>query len=261
MHRRDIFDNGRRRAQYFLRLHALLQDRRQRGIRHDWARNFKRVMHWPQRERVNRIDGRQAILVLREGAGLGPEHFREETLSELLRAALVDIVSALDRYCHELVVSRIVKALGRSEKSINRELRQLYIPVLAAKAAVRHAGIRRGKGGRVRTRPMTIIRHAVQDILYRESYQAPEDIRRALRMVDIEDLWPRCAEQMHIQQADLIRELGRIVDRRNKIVHEGDVIRRRKGGRLILHTITRRQVRADIEFIVHLVSAMETQAS
>lgn len=134
MHRRDIFDNGRRRAQYFLRLHALLQDRRQRGIRHDWARNFKRVMHWPQRERVNRIDGRQAILVLREGAGLGPEHFREETLSELLRAALVDIVSALDRYCHELVVSRIVKALGRSEKSINRELRQLYIPVLAAKA-------------------------------------------------------------------------------------------------------------------------------
>ncbi len=80
-------------------------------------------------------------------------------------------------------------------------------------------------------------------------------------MVDIEDLWPRCAEQMHIQQADLIRELGRIVDRRNKIVHEGDVIRRRKGGRLILHTITRRQVRADIEFIVHLVSAIETQAS
>jgi len=116
----EVFRNGRERADYLLKLHELLCNTRQRGTRQDWARNFKNLMHWRQRDQIHRVDGRQAVLVLREGAGMTPEQFREAALNELVRAALVGIVSALDRYCHDLIVSRIVSALNRSEKRINK---------------------------------------------------------------------------------------------------------------------------------------------
>jgi len=254
----EVFRNGRERADYLLKLHELLCNTRQRGTRQDWARNFKNLMHWRQRDQIHRVDGRQAVLVLREGAGMTPEQFREAALNELVRAALVGIVSALDRYCHDLIVSRIVSALNRSEKRINKELRKLQIPIMAARLAVQHARKRRGKGGRIRTRPMTIIRHAIQDMLYRESYQGPEEINRALRMVEIEDLWRGCATAMGCTPGDVTDHLKKIVDCRNKIVHEGDVLRRRRGGKLALHPVSRRQVQQDVQWVASLVGAIET---
>jgi hypothetical protein len=257
----EVFRNGRERAEYLLRLHELLCNTRRRGTREDWARNFKRMMHWRQREQIHRVDGRQSVVVLREGAAITPEQFQEGALNELVRAALVGVVSALDRYCHDLVVSRIVRTLGRSEKRINKELRQLQIPIMAARMAVWHARIRRGKGGRIRTRPMTIIRHAIQDMLYRESYQGPEEINRALRMVEIEDLWRGCATAMDCTAKDVVERLKQVVDRRNKIVHEGDVLRRRRGGKLALHPVSRRQVLQDVQWVGSLVDAIETIAN
>jgi hypothetical protein len=258
----EVFNSGRERAEHLLRLHALLCNTRQRGTRQDWARNFKRIMHWPQGEQIHRVDGRQAILVLRQKSGMTPAHFSEDNLSELLRAALAGIVSALDRYCHDLVVSRIVAALGKPSRKINRELRMFRIPIIRARDAIRHAGVRKGKGGRVRPRPMNIIRHAVQDVLYRdETFQRPDDIVRGLKMVGIEDLWQRCAEHMQCTPEKIIQRLNQIVDRRNRIVHEGDVVRRRRGGRLALHPISRNQVEQDIQWITTLANSIETVVS
>ena len=254
----EIFDSGRERAEQILKLHELLCNRRQSGTRQDWAKKFKRMMHWPMSEAIHRVDGKQAIVVLHGGAALKPADFREDTLGELLREALVGIVSALDRYCHDLIVSRIVAELGRSEKKINRELRQLSIPILSVKAAIRHAALRRGKGGRVRTRPMNIVRHAVQDVLYQQSFQGADDIVRGLRMVGIENLWNDCGNQMQCRPHEIIRTLNRIVDRRNEIVHEGDLKRTKRGGKLTLHAISRSQVQQDVNWVSSLVRSIES---
>lgn len=254
----EVFTNGRERSEYLISLHELLCNRRRRGTRQDWARRFKRLMHWAQGEDINRIDGSHAVLVLRQGSALAAEHFGEERLNELLRGALAGTVSALDRYCHDLVVSRIVSALGKSEKEMNRELRQFRIPVIAAKKAIKHARTRRGNGGRVRPRPMNIIRHAVQDVLYRdETFQRPADIAKGLRLVGIEDLWEDCSARMNCRPGDITRRLDRVVDRRNRIVHEGDVLRRKRGGRLALHPLTRDEVRSDVAWVADLVNVIE----
>lgn len=257
-----VFRNGRDRAEYLINLHELLCNQRRRGTRQDWARNFKRLMHWQQAQEIDRIDGSHAMLVLRQGSALRLQDFDEERLNELLRAALAGIVSALDRYCHDLIVSRIVAALGRSEKSINRELRQFRIPIVAARKAVKHAGTRRGRGGRVRPRPMNIIRDAVQDVLYRdETFQRAGDIVKGLRLVGIENLWDDCAARLNCRPGDITKRLDRIVSRRNRIVHEGDVERRKRGGRLALHLLTRNEVRNDATWIANLVDAVELIAA
>jgi len=253
-----VFNSGLERASYLLNLHELLQNTRRRGTRQDWAREFKRFMRWLLGEQIERVDGSHAILILRQAANMTPEHFQEKKLDELLRAALAGIVSALDRYCHDLIISRVLRELRRSEKNINKELRQLRIPVLAAKSAVHHARLRRGKGGRVRPRPMSIVRHAVQDVLHRDAtYQRPSDISRGLRLVGIENVWQTCARRMRCRADDIIKRLDRIVDRRNKIVHEGDVEQRRKGGRPTLHPLDKSQIRQDIDWVARLVNAIE----
>ena len=217
-------------------------------------------MGWRQREDVERIDGLRALLVLREGALLESSDFSEGRLDELVRAALVRIVSALDRYCHDLVLSRVVGELGRAERSINSELRRLGIPILSVRAAIRQARIRRGRGGRVRPRPMNIIRQAIQDVLHRETYQSADDIARGLRMIGVENVWQRCAAEMEDRAENVIRRLNGIVDRRNRIVHEGDFVRRRRGARPTLQAMSRGQVGDDVQWVATLVNAIHAIA-
>ncbi len=164
-------------------------------------------MHWPQGEKIERIDGIRAVLILRQDASLTSEHFETESLEELLRAALVGIVAALDRYCHDVVVSRVVVQLRRSEKKVSGELRRLRVPIFAVKAAVEHARKRRGKGGKRRTRPMVRIRHAVQDLLHLETYQCANDIARALSMVGIQTIYEKCEQQMRDRPPKIMRRL------------------------------------------------------
>jgi len=258
----DVFYSGRDRAEYLVKLHALLCNIRKRGMRGDWAKDFKAFMHWPQKKAIHRIDGEHCMLILREASDLTPKHFNEETLNELLRAALAGIVSALDRYCHDLIVSNVVRELSRSERKMNRELKQLYIPVVIARKAVKHAGVRKGKGGKIRTRPMNIIRDAVQEVLHREeTFQRPDDVMRALRMIGIEKLWDRCAERMTVKSKTIPQRLNRIVDRRNRIVHEGDVVRLRRGRKLTLHPVNRKQTIEDIKWVSELVSSIDAVTS
>lgn len=257
----EVFNNGRERAEYLINLYELLRNRRLRATRQDWARRFKGFMRWPTPERIHRVDGEHAILILRHQAALTPQHFATDTLNELLRASLVGIIAALDRYCHELVVSRVLGELRKSPRNANRELRGLQIPVFAVKAAVLHARQRRGRGGRIRPRPMNLVRDAIQAVLYQETFQGPDDITRGLRIAGVENLWRQCGQRMNCRGDDIIRRLNRVVERRNRIVHEGDIELRKKGGGVKLRDLTPNEVRQDVQWVTALVHAIEAVAN
>lgn len=93
-------------------------------------------MHWPESEQICRVDGldSNSILIFRESVGIDNEHFSHDYVSELLRAALVAAVSALDRYLHDLVVDYSWKLLSQAEDDIPAELKKnecssLSVPV------------------------------------------------------------------------------------------------------------------------------------
>lgn len=120
------FDVGIERAEHLLVLYTLLKNTRIRAVRKDWATKFKGLMKWPASETVLRVDGanKNSILIVRESVGLSTRHFSHDYCAELLRAAVVGAVSALDRYCHDLIVRRSWKLLSQKEADIPAELKR-----------------------------------------------------------------------------------------------------------------------------------------
>ena len=55
------------------------------------------------------------------------------------------------------------------------------------------------------------------------SFQSPDKISQAFRLISPIDLWSELEIQLDNPKKDLKKQLSLIVDRRNKIVHEGDL--------------------------------------
>ena len=78
-----------------------------------------------------------------------------------------------------------------------------------------------------------------------------------MKVIGVGDLWGQCALRMRCQPQDITRRLNKIVDRRNRIVHEGDILRRKRGGKIAYHEITAKEVAGDITWLSSLVDAIE----
>jgi hypothetical protein len=244
-----VYKNGRERAEHLLKLAELLTNTRDRRMRTDWAKKLKTLMHWRQHEKIDRVDGTGAILILRESAHVTYKNFNAEYTSELLRAAHVTIVAALDRYCHELILSRCIKTLKNS-KGCSAELRKIALPILDVHKAVAHAR-------KPDTRPMNVIRASLQDVLYKRTFQSPNEIAQGLSIIVVTNLWNECATQMGCSAKDITTRLDKIVVRRNKMVHEGDIVRHKRGGKVRYGKITPKLVVDDVIWLGTLVDAME----
>lgn len=246
----DVFNHGKGRAEHLLKLAQLLTNTRQRRIRTDWAKDFKSFMRWRQVEKIDRVDGSGAILILRESSNVTSATFDEDYTSELLRAAHVTVVSALDRYCHERITNKCIKCLS-STSDRSAELRKLAIPIEDVHKAVKHAK-------KPNTRPMNIIKTSVQVLLYKKTFQSPDEIAQGLSIVGVTGLWNCCAREMQCSAKEITTRLNKIVSRRNKIVHEGDLIRHKRGGKVRHAEITPTQVANDVKWLDSLVHAMES---
>jgi hypothetical protein len=139
---------------------------------------------------------------------------------ELLRAEWAMRVSALDLYIHEMVSQNLVKIFqgtrpvcpGYSKLQISSDtLMRIHAngPGLTSDTAF---------DLEIRTR------------LARVTYQFPDDIADGIRMVSPIELWSEIARHhgaaaaaVKIEAGILRGELTQIVNRRNKIVHEGDL--------------------------------------
>ncbi len=102
------FDRAIERAEYVVRLAEGLTNRRKRGTRSDWSRSFKALMHWRHADKIERVDSKDVVLIIREGAHLGPDDFRTDAIDDLLRAGLVMCVSATDAYFHAKILRYVV---------------------------------------------------------------------------------------------------------------------------------------------------------
>ena len=72
---KQAYDHIAARSRRMLRLHDGLVNTRQRGIRNDWKGAFCKLMHWPQASNIDRVDSKEALIVLRAGASLSKPGF------------------------------------------------------------------------------------------------------------------------------------------------------------------------------------------
>jgi RiboL-PSP-HEPN len=139
---------------------------------------------------------------------------------ELLRAEWASRVSALDLYIHELVAQNLVQIFEGTRSNCPGFARfQISGDALMRVQSATTAEDRRAAFDlEVRTR------------LSRITYQYPEDIADGIRMISPCRLWNEVALKLGATLAtvstatgSLKTRLSLIADRRNKIVHEGDL--------------------------------------
>ena len=139
---------------------------------------------------------------------------------ELLRAEWAMRVGALDLYIHELVCQRLVDVFEGRRTSTPAYLR--YEVSLETVNRIRAAAT------------VTDARAAfdleMRATLGRDSFQHPEKIAEAIRLVSPAELWNEVALRLGADEGnknafakEIKRDLALIVDRRNIIVHEGDL--------------------------------------
>jgi hypothetical protein len=131
-------------------------------------------------------------------------------LSDLSRAALVHAVSALDHYVHELV------RIGMLE--VHRGLRPATDAYLAFKVPLSATRSALADPAQDQWLEQVIINaHSWQ------SFQHPDKIADAVRMISGVKLWEAVAIELGVTQREVKAQLSLLVDRRNKIAHEADM--------------------------------------
>ena len=161
-------------------------------------------------------------------------------LSDILRAELVMVVSALDHYVHELV------RLGMLEVYRNNRVRtpsflQFQISLEGAMNAI--------------TNPPDApwIEQEIRRRNGRRTFQTPDDIAEAIRLISEAQLWNEVAANIGIAHRDVRERLRIIVNRRNQIVHEADMDPSYPGRRW---PIDAQMVDESVDFIEQIVEAM-----
>ena len=161
-------------------------------------------------------------------------------LSDILRASLVLSVSALDNFVHEFV------RLGMLEVHAGKRLATaahlaFRVPLSATRAAISNAN------------QDEWLDQAVQQTHGWMSFQQPDKIAEAVRLVSPVSLWDRVGAELGKPAKAVKVQLSTIVDRRNKIAHEADMDPTNPGHRW---PINPRIVEEALDFLESLVAAI-----
>lgn len=130
-------------------------------------------------------------------------------LSDLLRAQLVMLVSALDCFVHEVVRQGMLEShVGK--RSQTDSFQQFSVSLASLKAGLADPSKTEWLSTEI------INRHG------HLAFQYPDKIAGAIRLVAPIRLWERVGKLMGRDPKDIKRQIELIVQRRNKIAHEAD---------------------------------------
>lgn len=165
--------------------------------------------------------------------------------------ALVMGVAALDTYMHAVVRTSLPNSHGALPKAIARldlsfsELAQLADNTVAAQRANRTS------------RPWVQVKNALHRKLLKVTFQSYDDVGGAMAMAGVKKGWTKVAGQMACTADDIKTRLGRIVHRRNQIVHEGDLRRLVRPRQVEHNDIDGAEVQADLDWLEQLIGAID----
>jgi len=180
-------------------------------------------------------------------------------LSDILRAALVLAVSALDYYIHEVVTLGMLEihrgqrsepnpprnssqsAFSRFQVSLGGARQERLIAMDIASWLENE--IQQSQGSSFLQQSHTVsallpvisnsvlnrlnntswLEDEVRERISYQSFQQPEKIADAIRLISDKKLWEEVAQKLGRSAKEVKQQLSAIVDRRNKIAHEADI--------------------------------------
>lgn len=131
-------------------------------------------------------------------------------LSDLLRAQIVMIVSALDHYIHEITRVGMLEVYDGARPQTNAFLR-FQVTMGATITGISKPSENDWLDREIRDK------HGYQ------AFQHPDNIANAIRLFSSCELWRSVASELNLTDQDVKNRLRAIVNRRNQIVHEADL--------------------------------------
>lgn len=172
-------------------------------------------------------------------------------LSDILRASLVMSVSALDHFIHETARLGMLEAY-RGERIRTPAFLRFQVTLGGFFEANTYQDFEVWLDSEIRER------HGYQ------SFQMPDRIAEAVRLIYDQPLWNEVSQNMGIEAQTLRERLVLIIQRRNKIAHEADIMTDHAGQTLysdLRSPIDEPMVASAIDFIEQLVDSIHTIVS
>ena len=131
-------------------------------------------------------------------------------LTDLLRAQIVMIVSALDYYIHEITRVGMLEVYDGTRPQTDAFLR-FQVTISGAMKGISKSSENEWLDTEIREK------HGYQ------AFQHPDNIANAVRLFSSCELWRSVALELNLNDQDVKNRLRAIVNRRNQIAHEADV--------------------------------------
>lgn len=180
-------------------------------------------------------------------------------VSDILRAALVLTVSALDYYIHEVVTLGMLEiyrgqrsepsptpnssqsAFSRFQVSLNGAGQERLIAISIGSWLENEIQQNYGSFFDQESRSISELLPMIENLLTNKlnsnywleteirenlrykSFQQPDKIAEAIRLISAKKLWEEVASKLNKPAKDIKSQLSAIVERRNKIAHEADI--------------------------------------
>lgn len=169
---------------------------------------------------------------------------------DLARQSLVMAVAALDTYLHWLILKRF----GDHGGTLPKALRDLDIPL--GEAAEMADLQKKNQQEGVQGRPWTQVRRMAADRLRKVPLQGARAVEDAYNMAGGTKVWSIARKSMGGSANGIKVRLGKIVNRRNQIVHEGDLRRLVRPQSIKYNDIRIDDTRADIDWMDKFIQAL-----
>jgi hypothetical protein len=243
----DIYNEAIKDSDRLVLLYDKLTTRNQRAIRSDWRDSFyeAKLTTWPQSAGLWRSKSETTLIIGTDGSGLSHRDFNHESLAIFLKMALVMTMAAADKILHEAVSKQFVKAI--TSKEIDHLAKIQLSRTYEVAMAVRK---RRGKGGKIRSRPTTHLKKEMQEKLYWQTFLSNDALTSVCKALDEPDIYGAFGRTQTpaISSQNAKQKWVHVYKRRNQITHECDIVRQQKMRRVNRHTYSATDLKADITF-------------
>lgn len=183
----------------------------------------------------------------------------EGEAADLLRAVIVFEIAALDAYVHKKVMEVVTKII-QDKKRIPEKCVDLITKQFKESDRSRHL-----LNIAIHDRPERQILKLFEKSLSLQTFQKPEQIQNAFEMMEIKEGWGQIKRSMQPKKGrrkkgrgyDHKKFLLELVERRDDIVHEGDMYLGKKHHSK-LKSISRSEVSEGLARLQRIVEALET---
>lgn len=174
---------------------------------------------------------------------LNSSKFPHDMISDILRSELVSVVSALDRFIHDIVKVGIIESYN-GQRQLTSSCSNFQINI---------GDLKNFLNPTISQDPDIILGDIIDKRHSHLSFQDPKKIADALSLFwDDNQKWQTIASQLGNDQNTIRVELKNIIIRRNQIVHEADF----DAFQNQLQIIKANDVEASVEFINNLVEVI-----